>query len=1359
MSEAADVDSGGRIAVIGMACKVPGASNLEEFWRNLIDGVESIGTLSEQQLRTAQVAEQLWRDPRYIRSGGFITGVDEFDAAVFGCTPREAELLDPQHRVLMECAWHALEHAGYGGIDRRLRAGVFAGVANSEYYRTHVRPGLDPADSAGAYQALISGERDFLTTRLSYLFDLSGPSVNVQCACSTSLVAVHLAAQALLAGECDLALAGGVAIRLPQHAGYLFEEGMILSRDGHCRAFDATASGTVIGNGAGMVVLRRLEDALEDGDTIHAVIIGSAVNNDGARRVGYTAPSITGQASVILEAQTLAGVSADTIGLVETHGTGTPLGDPIEVAGLTQAFRRTTNARAYCALGAVKTNIGHLDTAAGIVGFIKAVLAVSRGVIPATLHFQQENPALELQETPFYVPVEAREWSSAQPRRAGVSAFGIGGTNAHVVLEQLAAPLVTAPSRTWQVLPLSAKTPTALEGLAAALSEHLEQQPHTDLAEVAFTLALGRRALECRQAIVCSNTAQALEELQRLALTSTVAADARLLWVFPDHGDGLAGRGQALAAHFGAFRAAQAAAASECKQLGNVDSIDIELFVFEYALAALWRAWGIEPALVIGFGVGEFVAAIVSGAVPLADGARLLAARHTAEQVNAVAPDIAMQRPDIAWLCSATAQWMTASSGAECGQWLAHLMCPADVAKVTRMVLEPPDTVALAMGPAASLVQRMRLCDPREALIVDCFGTQHLPAERALAQVLASLWVAGVSIDWSKYFAAESRRRVPLPLYRFERARHWIAPPTENAKAEPWPSLSAPLSPSVGQEPRAFGLTWTRGQSLSLPVSIGGTWLVVDDCLDLAVPLLAGLRQRAATARHVTLHSSAFDAALAHDDIERIVMLGAAYADVVKVGQALIARGSTLSGPVSLLVVSEELHLVTGTERGATEQALVLGPVRVLAQEHPHIRCRNIDVGRDAVDAANQLLAECIVDQAPTVVAIRARHRWCETLERRDLLHLPWLEDVERPVFLITGGTGRIGVELASHLHQSLRARLVLVSRGQHAAAELDAQADDDIITIDIDDDVLEPAAMYGAGAELEVVAQLRRSGADVLHVCADVSEHAGLELAFDAAQQAFGRVDVVVHGAGARSDGVFTPFEELTPTASHRHFGPKVDGTRALRKIAPQRSVRMCVLMSSLSSVLGGLGFTAYAAANAYLDAVAQSADGVGGVRWLSIGWDAWQSVDGAKNAAISKALQDRALTSLQGVAMFDAIIASHGGAHALISRASLTELTAMTNRQRGIRHDADAWLAPDAATAGTVEVITSAWAQALGVESVRPDDDFYQLGGNSLLATQVVSRLRRAFDIELSVRALFEESTADGLAAHIDALLKGNA
>src|SRR5215213_3901713 len=446
------------IAVIGMAGRFPGAENVEEFWRNLRDGVESISFFTADEMVKAGIRPARVQQSNYVNARGILKDIELFDAAFFRITPRDAEITDPQQRLFLECAWEALENAGYNSEKYEGSIGVYAGVCQNTYLIVNLMSNREAVEAATGFQIDIKNDKDHLTTSVSYRLNLRGPAVTVQTACSTSLVAIHQACASLFSGECDMALAGGVGIAVPQNVGYVYKEGSILSPDGHCRAFSAEAQGTVGGNGLGIVVLKRLEDALADGDSIRAVIKGSALNNDGSAKVGYTAPSVNGQAQVIAMAQELASVEPETVTYIETHGTGTNLGDPIEVAALTQAFRRGTDKKQFCAIGSVKSNIGHLDAAAGVAGFIKAVLSLEHKQMPPSLHFTEPNPEIDFANSPFYVNAKLADWKAGDtPRRAGVSSFGIGGTNAHVIVEEAPTRESSGSSRRGHLLTLSAK--------------------------------------------------------------------------------------------------------------------------------------------------------------------------------------------------------------------------------------------------------------------------------------------------------------------------------------------------------------------------------------------------------------------------------------------------------------------------------------------------------------------------------------------------------------------------------------------------------------------------------------------------------------------------------------------------------------------------------------------------------------------------------------------------------------------------------------------------------------------------------------------------------------------------------------
>lgn len=652
----------GGIAIIGLAGRFPGANTIERFWQNLVSGVESISRFSGSELECthAQLAS-LSNDPNYVMARPVLDDVELFDAAFFGITPKEAELMDPQHRIFLECAWNALEDAGYDPARYPGHIGVYGGQSFNTYLLANLCTNRDFVTElvgqyqVGGYSVVLGNDKDYLATRVSYKLNLHGPSITVQSACSTSLVAVVKGCQSLLTYECDMALAGGVSITFPQKRGYLYQEGGMVSADGRCRTFDAGASGTIFGSGAGTVLLKRLDEAVRDGDHVYAVIKGSAINNDGSQKVGFTAPSVDRQADVIATAQAIADIDPETITYIETHGTGTPMGDPIEVAALTKAFRSATDKKGFCGLGSVKTNIGHLEIASGVTGLIKTALALDNELIPPTINFETPNPELDLENSPFYVVDKPVEWKrNEHPRRAGVSSFGVGGTNAHVVLEE--GPKVkTTPSRPQQLLVLSAKTETALETAADQLADFLSSKPETRLEDVAYTLKVGRREFDHRAMIVCSDAKGAADALaardpKRLKRAMQPSDRPKIFFVFPGQGTQQVNMARGIYETEPEFRADVDLCAEILRQKLGLDIRDIlfpeaenlsdahdrlnrtsitqpAIFVIEYALAKLWERWGVRPDAMIGHSVGEYAAACLSGVLSLEDSLTILAER------------------------------------------------------------------------------------------------------------------------------------------------------------------------------------------------------------------------------------------------------------------------------------------------------------------------------------------------------------------------------------------------------------------------------------------------------------------------------------------------------------------------------------------------------------------------------------------------------------------------------------------------------------------------------------------------------------------------------------------------------------
>ena len=652
------------IAIIGVSGRFPGAPDIETFWKNLVEGVNSIARIPDDELNlTPEEHQTLLKNPNFVQKGATIKDCDKFDAAFFGIYPREAQAMDPQHRLFLECCWESIEDAGYNPYAYEGSIGVYGGSYMNTYVLSSLASnpafiaGLADSFHGGVLQHELGNDKDYMATRVSYKLNLRGPSITVQTACSTSLVAVTQACMSLNNYQCDMALAGGSTLKLPQNRGYLYEPDGMVSPDGVCRTFDINARGTVFGDGVAVVLLKRLEDAIADGDSIYAVIKGWGINNDGASKVGYTAPSVDGQMEAVALAQAIAEVDPATISYVEAHGTGTPLGDPIEVDALTRAFRLGgAEGNQYCRIGSLKTNIGHLDVAAGVAGLIKTSLALTHEVIPASINFETPNPNIDFESTPFYVNAEQSEWKRGEsPRRAGVSSFGVGGTNAHVVVEE--APLLEFdPSRrTRHVVAFSARSADALETMTDRLAQHLSDHPELSLADVAHTLNSGRVTLNYSRILVAENTAEAAQLLaerdaNRIFTHRQLRRDRSVVFMFPGQGSQHVNMGRDLYENEPAFSAEIDRCAELLKDYLGFDLREVlypdagaeeeagkrinqtlvaqpGIFAVSYALARMWMSYGVVPRAMIGHSVGEFVAACLAGVFSLEDALLLVTTR------------------------------------------------------------------------------------------------------------------------------------------------------------------------------------------------------------------------------------------------------------------------------------------------------------------------------------------------------------------------------------------------------------------------------------------------------------------------------------------------------------------------------------------------------------------------------------------------------------------------------------------------------------------------------------------------------------------------------------------------------------
>jgi phthiocerol/phenolphthiocerol synthesis type-I polyketide synthase E len=1456
----------GAVAVIGMAGRFPGASSVEELWENVQSGRDRIS-------RFAVSSES----GPLIGARGIVEGVDEFDAGFFGISPREAELIDPQQRAFLECAHEALERAGYGA--RQVRpVGVFAGASVNTYLINNVLPALR-ARVVDPDLAHVGNHGDLLATRVSYKLDLRGPSVTVQSACSTSLVAVHLACQSLLTRECDVALAGGASVTFPQRRGYAAREGSILSADGYCRAFDAAATGTVFSDGLGVVVLKRLEDALADGDHVHAVIRGSAVNNDGASKVGIVAPSVDGQVAVIRAALAVSDVDPTSIGYVETHGTGTRLGDQIEVRALAEAFGGSGDP---CPIGSIKSGIGHLDAAAGVAGLIKAVLMVEHGVLAPSLHVEQPNPELAATRNRFYVNTTKRSWTVPVARRAAVSSFGVGGTNAHVILEQ-APPAARREDdrRAAHLLVVSARTQGALDQMTDRLSAHVARSGDVRTRDIAFTLQAGRRHFEHRRAIVCGDhddAARALSSQGRSRWLEGVATTPpAVVWLFPGQGAQYRWMAKGAAHAFEHVRRSLERCATAfgahgtdlfgtltCDNIDNTELAQQALFAVEYALAEHWSMWGVEPAALVGHSLGELTAACVAGVLTLEDAARVVSARARFMQLQprgamiAVRAGVARARdvvgarvavaaingPDECTLSGDATDIAKAEAALERAKiphqrlqtshaFHSPMMHPAAMAleEVLRDVALSPPRRPLFSAAAGGRLTNEQATDPafwagqlvspvhfHDAVVAasrahrpvflevgpgrtlsslatrGCTDLPHPPVaslptaspddeERALLGAVGRLWVAGLDLTWA---SVEPRaRRVALPTYPFERARHWVDPPPNHIADAPREAVVEARAPSVMQWLQEQ--TWVVSPRPPSRVADVGrpSWLIVGHDGALRQALLELLEADAAIVtvvdtgrgferrdqqRYTVRYDVPEDYAALITDLrlrrrtpDRVVDLRgldpreagssiAAAAERRTLESIYLARALAAEAPTQRIhvgMVTDAACDVAGNELLRPENAAMAGASLVIPQELPLIRCTHVDVILEDEKATLTRLARGLVAEIETcdasVVALRGHRRWTRSFAAATPASESPAAPPPRGVYLVTGGLGGLGLEFSEWLTRFDARAVIIVSRTRlPPMAEWRA---------------LSTTTEKHAGVVRRLLA-LAETGVELVLEAADVGDGAEIEAIVDRAVSRFGSLDGIIHAAGVAGGGALT---RRAPEDVAAVFRGKVHGGEQLLRIAGRLRPRFVALCSSMSAYVGGPGQIDYCAANATLNALAADAAARWDLRVLCLSWATWRDVGMAANASVPASLERERLRLLEGaIAPTSGIEAFEqalrfAGPNILVSPTSAETLVAgvasAAAHSRAATGERPQLPTPyEMPTTPTEAKLTEIWSEVIGVARIGIHDDFFALGGHSLMAAQLIGRIRAAFDVDVPLHTLFEMSTVAELADAIE-------
>ena len=1517
MSDAGDTG----IAVIGMAGRFPGARDVDQYWTNLVTGVESIRPYTDEELRQAGVAPELASDPSYVRVGPEpLADIEWLDAGFFGLSPREVELMDPQQRLFLEVAWLALERAGYDPDRYRGAIGVFGGAADSSYLwrnlfshralEAEVDPLADPVRQRprrpGHSSGLQARPAGPLLHAADVLLDLAGGGPRRLPVAPRRRVR-HGAGRRRL----HPAAAGG---RLPVRAGQPAVAGRALSRLRRARGRHS------FGGGVGIVVLKPLDLALRDGDHIHAVVKGTAINNDGGVKVSYAAPSVSGQAAVIAEALASGGVDPATVQYVETHGTGTQLGDPVEIAALSQALRGRDGRPGPWLLGSVKPNVGHLDRAAGIAGFIKTVLALEHGLVPPSLNFARLNPQIDLGGA-FRVVTEPGRWpETAGPRRAGVSSFGVGGTNAHAVLEQPPPVEPATSSRPAQLLLLSARSSAALEAATDRLAAHLAGDDVT-LADVAHTLQVGRRSFQHRRALVCADRDDARGALAgrdptRL-LTSEQSLGRRPVgFLFCGIGDQFPGMATGLyryepvfrealdccAAHLaarvgldlgpllspaadapsaGGFDLRRMLGRAPAAPAGPLDRVSLAhpfLFSIGYALAQLWTSWGVRPDVMAGYSLGEYTAACVAGVLSVEDALDVVARRAQHDRATAARGHARCGRRRAP---RARAR-LGPRAVAVRDQWTAHMRGRRRArggrragggARRVRRGPSPHRQLARVSHAAARAGRRRPARAPARRLAAraahpvpvepdrpadhrrrghraELLGAADARAGPLLRRHLAHVVGAGPRPGRARsgpdpyqpgpaaprararrrpggrsiaaLLARVARRRRGAPGQRRQavagrlRAGLGRHPRRRTAPAGAASDLSFRAAALLGRRARARAGGGDRragGDSSAgripadwfyVPVWNGlapapaawpagpSSWLLYLDEAGVGERLAALLEERGARVVRVSAGDRPArttpdrfvlrpDAPDDHRDLVeqvsrehphglRVVHLGGVgdgapeltgaairaaqargFYSVLYLARALGRRSP--GEPTSLSIVTSDARDVLGGEQVCAEKAPVFGLALVIGQEYSHIACRCIDIALDDVrregsGALTRLAAELAAERAPgsgaATTALRGSRTWCQAVA-------PMRVGAPTPsrlrpegVYLITGGLGGIGLVLAQHLARSCRARLVLVGRSPVPPREAWPRLGGDPVW----------------GARAAALRSIEDAGGEVLALSANAADADAMRRVLDLTLERYGALHGVICGAGDTSPDCFVTLDELPAAICERQFESKVHGLAVLERVLAGRRLDFCLILSSISTALGGLGFGAYAAANAFADAFAERQHARGAREFASVNWSDWK-VGRAAGQDSQGTLVGLDMSPDEGALAFERAVAVEGIPRLLQSPGDLkTRLDQWVSGPAGRdaapppAHHArpnlrNAYVAPD----GDAEVaIAGIWQEVLGVREVGAHDDFFELGGNSLLGTQLAGRLRQRFQVAIPLRALFEVRTVAQLALLVE-------
>lgn len=1447
--------TGLEIAIIGMDCKMPGADNVEEFWKNITEGKDCISFFTDKEMEESGIDKSLYTQENYVKAKGIIKNVDRFDNKFFNYTPEESSIMDPQLRIMHECVYHGLEDAGYLSYHYKGDIGVFLGNFTNYSWLNTLSANID-----NAVQKLLLGSLNDInsfSTRVAYNLNLTGPAISVETACSTSLVATHLACQSLLAGDCDMAVAGGVSITVPIKEGYLYEEGMIYAKDGYCHAFANDASGSVFSDGAGVIVLKTLENAIRDNDNIYAVIKGTSINNDGLNKAGFSAPSVLGEARAIRNAIYAAQVKPEDIGYIETHGTATQLGDPIEIEALKKAFH--TSKRNYCAIGSVKTNIGHTNNASGIAGIIKTALSLKNKVLTPSLHFQEPNDKIDFENSPFYVNTELKEWKSeGKVRIAGVSSFGIGGTNAHVILEEPPEAWIEEEIQDVNCILLSAKSQKSLDDMTEQLEKYIEHQNSVSIQDIAYSLSRRNGDYKYRRYFLNKTLERNTNFLKKgkNRVSEYMAYDNnKLVFVFPGQGSEYKDMMKGLYQKHNVFKDGVDECARILEQMTGIDFVEVLygseeeyraseiqllLFTVEYALAKTLEFYGIQADIMIGYSFGEYVAACLSGVLALKDALKLVVQRGklmrklkgttmlsvplsedkiketlkenlylsiineetctvsgTVEDLEEYENELRNKRiicskvPAIAGHCGLLktieedyrkvlrtvdfgicnkkyiscilADEVSGKQLASVDYWIQHMLNPVRFSDSIKKIIENYGSCTFVeVGPGmnlSALINRFSFCKDEHIRAINMTRNKKNEQDdyEYLLNKICLLWSIGHTINKEALLWRNRKNYINMPLYPFAGEKFKIAKIPQNRNniiSDKWKKKSL--------ESWLYSMNWKKQKFVEQGENSSDSYIILCDSLGYAKE---AAEQISATnkvylikngvdfkrigdmeyqisigeesdyillMKNILEQDTVYNVLnfLSADNLKEemavdIKMENAFYALLYFV-KAFQKENAGKKNSLKICNLALDCYKVEGNEMLNPFNAGAISLGIVIAQEHPTIKTKCIEFS--SKDSGLAHMASTLVEESLSydqkIVAYRRNSRYFPTFEQ---MYVPnsiknkAIKDGDT-VFII-GGMGNVGLSLAQGISKMNRVNLILTSTHDMKRKNGSISPEKEIY-----------------------LEEIEKSGSSVIVRKCDLNVN--LSEVLEETVQTFGKIHTIIFSAGVIGEKTFGLLEDVEQEMFNAQFKVKIEGLIKFAEVVGKYGIDNCILTSSVSSILGGIGHSVYATSNLFMDLFARMQNEKENTRWLTVDWDFWKFDTNREEGYIGTTAKELSLSREEGIKLVPFIFRLLDEEQIMISTGDLTqrfEKWVNIEEAKSSQIDEIKYKRPDLTNEyippnNEVEIkMVGIWEKILGYKGIGIEDNFFELGGDSLKEVEFSIQLKKELGLEFALTEFY--------------------